>query len=142
MESEKSKRQISQSKHIFQSPLLEAPYNASSLIISTIIGISHTYHLRYKFSKDIQFKKESIAYNQFKKFKSNPKSKKLFRFLENKLVTLLTDTNLPLSGPYDLAETVNILADYYDIIIRIFEKVARASSTYIHVIKNLDQFLK
>ena len=112
---------ISKSKYIFPTPLLQG-LESSSLIISTIIGFSHTQHLRYLFSKEPEFKEESRLFLKLKKLKKTVNdNKKIQKLLKNKVYTVLEDIDLPLTGPYDLAETVEKLSVYYNVLIRILE---------------------
>ena len=113
---------ISQSKYIFPTPSLQN-LESSSLIISVIIGFSHTQHLRYLFTKKPEYKTESSLYKNLKKhFKDvNNPSKKAQKILKEKVYTVLEDIGLPLTGPYDMENTINRLSDYYNVLIRLLE---------------------
>ena len=109
---------LSKSKHIFLTPKVPN-LEFNSLISSVIIGFAHMNHLRYKFTKDSNFKNENAAFLCFKKLKRNPENKKALHFLKSKILTLTQDLNLSCIGPYPMEETLEQLSLYFGAKIRV-----------------------
>ena len=109
------------SRYVFKVPALRS-LNSSSLIAATVIAVNHAHHLRYCFSNCQDYKIGSKYYKGFKKLQANPSYKPALKLLKNQVFSVLEDLDLPLSGPYDLEDTIPKLTEYFDTKIRILDR--------------------